>query len=218
MDAATTRIVESTKTWARSGRTLRCELTAGIDSRASFASVLGAGAAEFVEAVTSGGVESVDFRTAQRLARLADVKHSRISDAVNDTSAFIANGTLRAFVTNGETDSKRAAQPLPTWNPDGPIRVEGSGSEMYRGFFYQYTGLSGIAPNDPLSLTNLLLSRRYRRFSKIPVADEQIRKALKQRLLHTFTEFFEASPNGNDALDLFERMRIGAHTSSERRG
>lgn len=205
LDEATTRIVESTKTWACSGRTLRCELTAGIDSRASFASVLGAGAAPFVEAVTSGGVDSVDFRTAQRLARLAHVRHSRLSDAVDDTSSFLANGTLRAFVTNGETDCKRAARPLPKWNPDGPIRVEGSSSEMFRGFFYQYAGFSGIAPNDPSSLTNLLLRRRYRRFGKIPVADEQIRRALKQRLLDTFTELVEASLNGNDALDLFER-------------
>lgn len=213
-DDIVAHIVASTRQWAQSGRTLRCELTAGIDSRASLACLLAAGARARVEAITSGGLQSSDFRTAARLAELAGVRHMRLPDASPDTGSFVQNGTLRAFATNGETDCKRSARALPEWQPDGPIRVEGSSSEVYRGYFYQYAGLSGIAPSAPEALAHLMLTRRYRRFSKVPVAEEQIRSELRLRLVRTFEEYAALSSNGNDALDAFYLFERCAHWSA----
>lgn len=213
-DAAIERIVAVARPWACSGRALRCELTAGIDSRASFATLLGVGAGRYVEAVTSGGSESTDVRTAKRLALLGGVHHSQLKEPAPDTSSFEANATLRAFVTNGETDAKRAARTLPKWDPDGAVRVDGAASEIFRGFFYTYMGPTGIAPSDPGQLLGLLLKRRHRRFSALPFVDEAIRASLRERLAQCLADFFALSPNGNDVLDmyyLFERCaRWGA--------
>jgi hypothetical protein len=216
-DAAIEHIMHSVASWARSGRLLRCELTAGIDSRASLACLLGAGAASFVEAVTSGGQESVDMRTAKQLARLAGVKHSLLPAASDNTDAFRANATLRAFVTNGETDAKRTAKPLAPWDPDGAIRVDGSASEVFRGFFYPYMGPSGVAPDEPERLLELMLQRRLRRFAKVPLADEALRAQLRERLQSCFSEYFTLSSNGNDAIDMFYLFERCAHWGAQAR-
>ncbi len=196
-------IVQASSPWARSGREIRCELTAGLDSRASLACIIAARAQSRTVAITSGAPDSVDVRTAARLARLAGARHLLLPAPSDDTTHFQANLELRAFAMNGETDAKRAAKPVPIWDPDGPIRVEGTSGEVYRGFLYQYFGPTGIAPDAPSAIVDVMLRRRCRRFTRTPVSDSIIRSGLRERMLDCFGEYQTLTTCGNDMLDLF---------------
>ncbi len=211
---AAARIIDTTKRWASSGTPLRCELTAGLDSRATLACLLGAQAQPYIEAVTGGGADSLDVRTAAHLARLAKVRHKVVADSEVQMDQFVEHATLRAFATNGETEAKRASSPLPRWNPDGITRVGGASSEVFRGFFYSCMGPTGVAPRDFSRVLSLLISRRMRDFDALPLATPETRVQLRERLRSCFDEYAALSPDGNDALDLFYLFERCAHWSS----
>lgn len=214
-ESAVASVVDTTRRWTASGIPLRCELTAGLDSRVTLSCLLAAGVNDQIEAVTGGGTESLDVRTAVQLARIAQVRHRIVDDSEVSPESFVEHATLRAFATNGETEAQRAMGPLPRWNPDGLIRVGGASSEVFRGFFYPCMGPKGIAPKDFRRVVDLVIARRMRDFSALPLADESVRTVLRELLDACFDEYASLSSNGNDALDLlylFERCaHWGAH-------
>lgn len=213
--AVVDRVVAASEAWARTTQTIRCELTAGIDSRASLACLLAANVGDRVTAITRGSPDNLDMQTAQKLAKLAGIRHETLPPESDDPTDFLQHLRLRAFTMNGETDAKRATRPLPTWRPDDFSRVEGTGGEVYRGFYYPYFGPTGTAPNSATKVVSTLLTRRSRRFASTPVAAPEYRDQLRARLRQCFDEYSALSPNGNDMLDLyylFERIaRWSAH-------
>lgn len=213
--AVVDRVVMASEAWARSASVIKCELTAGIDSRASLACLLAANVGDRVTAITRGGPDNLDMKTARELARLAGVRHETLPPENDDPADFLAHLRLRAFTMNGETDAKRATRPLPSWRPDDFSRVEGTGGEVYRGFYYPYFGPTGTAPDSVSKVVSTLLTRRSRRFATTPVAAPEYRDQLRARLRQCFDEYAALSPNGNDMLDLyylFERIaRWSAH-------
>jgi hypothetical protein len=196
------RMIAASSAWANESSLIRCELTAGIDSRATLACLLAARVQDNVVAVTSGAPDSTDMTTARRLSELAHVRHEVLPRAGDDASQFLKNLRLRAFATNGDTDGKRAAKPVPTWSPGAFTRVEGTSGEIYRGFFYPYFGIAGIAPNSATRIVQTLLARRCRRFATVPAAPE-LKSDLEQRLAQCFAEYSAISGNGNDMVDMF---------------
>lgn len=196
-------IVSSAAAWASSSGNIRCELTAGIDSRATLACLLAADVGERVIAVTSGAPDTVDMKTAIKLARLAGVRHEVIAAPSDSPEDFLVHLRLRAFTMNGDTDAKRATKPLPNWRPEAFTRVEGSSGEVFRGFYYPYFGPTGNAPSSISQLTRVLLTRRCRRFGTTPVADPRYRTQLHERLEQCFESYRQVSHDGNDMLDLF---------------
>lgn len=218
-DSVIERIVAASTAWANSVNQIRCELTAGIDSRATLACLLAARVDDKVLAVTSGAPDTVDMRTAVQLAKLAGIRHEVLPASSEDPNDFIANLRLRAFANNGESDGKRATKRLPTWRPDEYTRVEGTSGEIFRGFYYPYFGPTGIAPDSVDRVVSVLLARRARRFSVTPVAAPEYRGKLRERLEHCFQDYAEISHNGNDLLDLFYLFERTAHWSAHvRRG
>lgn len=213
-DWAIGRVVDTAKRWALSGTPLRCELTAGLDSRATLACVLATGARGQIETVTGGHEDSLDVRTAAHLAQLAHVKHMIVDESEVETHSFVQHATLRAFATNGETEAKRALAPLPRWNPDGVIRVGGASSEVFRGFFYPCMGPKGVAPKNFERVADLVIARRMRDFKTLPLHSEQTRTQLRQRLAGCFADYATLSDNGNDALDLLYLFERCAHWSA----
>ncbi len=196
------RMVAASSAWANESPSIRCELTAGIDSRATLACLLAAKVQDKVVAVTSGAPDSTDMATARRLSQLAHVRHEVLPPTSDDPSHFLQSLRLRAFATNGDTDGKRAAKPVPTWSPGAFTRVEGTSGEIYRGFFYPYFGISGIAPNSPTRVVQTLLARRCRRFATVP-APPELKSRLEQRVAECFAEYASISGNGNDMVDMF---------------
>ncbi len=210
-EEAVDRCVDTAKHLLEDRSSVRVSLTAGLDSRAALAILLGAGARSRLHTVTHGGDRSLDFRTAQQVARLGGVEHSRLIPSPAKADAFIDHGRLRAFVMNGDTDAKRAARPLPRWTRGTTTGVEGTAGEVYRGYYYQYFGFTGTITNDPRRIAQLMLSRRFRRFKGVPLASESLRSSFTQRLRGVFDEYASLSPYGADVVDLFYIFERCAH-------
>src|SRR5690606_17699551 len=79
-------IIRASLPWAQSGRPIRCELTAGLDSRASLACLVAANAQSRTVAITSGAPDSVDVRTAAKLAQLAGAEHLVLHSPTDDVT------------------------------------------------------------------------------------------------------------------------------------
>lgn len=211
-DEAVTSTVEVARNLVVSLPSIRASLTAGLDSRAALAILLGAGARPLLHTVTTGGAHSLDVRTAQRLAQLAGVSHRRpTSTEVATPDGFIEHVRLCAFAMNGDTDAKRATRRVPSWSRDQGAAVEGTAGEVYRGYYYQYFGLTGTVPNDVHHAAQVMLSRRYRRFKRIPLASEHFRVGLSERLHGVFEEYAALSSTGSDLVDLFYVFERCAH-------
>jgi hypothetical protein len=210
-EEAVDRCVEAAKHLLENRPAVRASLTAGLDSRAALAILLGAGARSRLHTVTSGGDRSLDFRTAQRVARLAHVQHSRLTPTPATADAFIDHGRLWAFVMNGDTDAKRAARPLPRWTRGQSTGVEGTAGEVYRGYYYQYFGFTGSITNDPRQAARIMLSRRFRRYKGLPLASESLRIGFAERLQASFDEYAALSSTGSDLVDLFYLFERCAH-------
>jgi len=198
-----------------SGRArVACSLTAGMDSRAVFAALCGAKGGEAIETVTTGGERSLDVVVARRLASMAGASHQRQEPEPPSADDFVASTRLRAFFCSGDTNAKRAMSKLPRLSPDGELKAGGTGGEIYRGFFYQYFGVTGVAPKGTLELAERLLTWRFRRLARLPFAEPSFGAGVRERLLDALALAERCSKDPYDMADLlylFERYgRWGA--------
>ena len=191
-----------------------CSLTAGMDSRAVFAALCGAKGGEAIETVTTGGDRSLDVVVARRLAKMAGASHQRQEPEPPTADDFVGSTRLRAFFCSGDTNAKRAMSRLPRLSPGGELKAGGTGGEIYRGFFYQYFGVTGVAPTGTSELAERLLTWRFRRLPRLPFADPSFGAGVRERLLDALTVAERCSKDPYDMADLlylFERYgRWGA--------
>lgn len=187
---------------------VQCSLTAGVDSRAMFAALCGARGGGAITATTSGGERNLDVVVARRIARMAGAVHQRQEPTPPSGDDFIASARLRAFFCCGDTNAKRAMTRLPRIDPAREWSAGGNGGEIFRGFFYQYFGVTGEAPKTTPQLAERLLTWRFRRASRLPFVDPSIGAGVRERLLDVLA-FAEGCSNDPydmaDLLYLFER-------------
>lgn len=193
---------------------VHCALTAGMDSRAVFAAICGARGGRSVIASTSGGETSQDVVVARQLARLAGAEHERQEPAAPHLDDFLGSARLRAFFCSGDTNAKRALTPLPTLDATRSAMAGGNGGEIYRGFFYQYFGLTGSAPSGKGAVAERLLRWRFRRLAQLPFGDPRFAASVRERLFEALGWADRVSNDPYDQVDLlylFERYgRWGA--------
>jgi hypothetical protein len=187
---------------------VRCSLTAGMDSRAMFAALCGVKSPATITATTSGGERNLDVVVARRIAKLVGARHERQEPSPPTPDDFVASTRLRAFLCSGDTNAKRAMPRLPRIDPARERSAGGNGGEIYRGFFYQYFGLTGEAPRSTEELGARLLSLRFRRWSRLPFADPSVRNGVRERLFDVLALAESCSKDPYDMADLlylFER-------------
>jgi hypothetical protein len=193
---------------------VHCALTAGMDSRAVFAAICGAKGGRSIIASTSGGESSQDVVVARRIARMVGAEHQRQEPLPPHLADFLGSARLRAFFCSGDTNAKRALTPLPNLDSTREWMAGGNGGEIYRGFFYQYFGLTGSAPRGKRALAERLLSWRFRRFAKLPFSEPRLAAAVRERLFDALGWAERCSGDPYDLVDLlylFERYgRWGA--------
>jgi hypothetical protein len=192
----------------------QCALTAGMDSRAVFAALCGAKEAEAIDATTTGGERSLDVVVARRLARMVGASHHREAPVPPTVDDFVGSTRLRAFFCSGDTNAKRAMSKLPSLQPESEQKAGGTGGEIYRGFFYQYFGVTGVAPRGTRELAERLLTWSFRRLPRLPFADAGFGACVRERLLDALAVAERCSTDPYDMADLlylFERYgRWGA--------
>lgn len=199
------RVAEELEHTARSATAglerIEAALTAGLDSRALWATLLHAAQGRPLIATTSGAPHSLDVRVARRLAHSFSAEHVRRDVDTPTSSDFTHVLELMAFFAGGDTSGKRALTRAPSMAARRPF-AGGTGGEIFRGFFYPYVGASAATLNDE-QLANRLLRWRFRRHDKLRFRDPSIRPALRERLLSALERARAGSPEAHDVLDLF---------------
>jgi hypothetical protein len=211
-------LLSSVTAHVRAEERVRCSLTAGMDSRALLAAICGVRSGKVIDASTSGGESSQDVQVARRLARMVGAQHQRQEPTPPETDDFLGSLRLRAFFCSGDTNAKRAMTRTPRLDPETPLHAGGNGGEIFRGFFYQYFGVTGAAPSGLEPLGERLLRWRFRRLAKLPFGDPSFGRAVRERLFFALSMAERCSSDPYDMVDLlylFERYgRWGALQTS----
>ncbi|WP_437669107.1 hypothetical protein [Sorangium sp. So ce131] len=197
--------------------TVNADLTAGLDSRASFSLLASVLPAERIVARTSGAPDCLDVRVARRIAKLAGVRHEPRALEPPVCDDFGRYSSLIAFHMNGDSSAKRAIDRYPAWDEGRPLSVDGGGGEILRGYYYgrpgQYRRVARASAGDIASW----FVRKWRRLSALPWRSPDAAAAVHERVQTAVEVMFRRSPDVHDVLDqfyLFERYgRWGAITS-----
>jgi hypothetical protein len=178
-------------------------LTAGLDSRALWATLLGTAQGKPLLCSTTGGERSLDVRVARRLAHSFGAQHQRRDVEAPATEDFSRVLSLMAFFANGDTSAKRALTRSPKLTAPRASLAGGTGGEIFRGFFYPYLGVAARAPLGSSELADKLLRWRFRRFDKLAFQEPELRSSLRSRLEETLRALAVHSSHPHDLLDLF---------------
>ncbi|MCR9164859.1 MAG: hypothetical protein ACE37F_15275 [Nannocystaceae bacterium] len=188
--------------------TIRVELSAGLDSRGSFASALAVRPRGQLEVFSDGGPQSQDVRVAREIAARVGVAFDNPTpvrpshDAVVRELSHLAmagNGTgeALAFMTNRPTDFAR----------DPAVSVSGDGGEIFSGYYFPYRPFR--APSDAVDPAAAF--RAKFRMSGVGWAAPEVGAALEQRLDTLLAEIAADARGPLDTLDrlyLFERYGV----------
>jgi hypothetical protein len=177
-------------------------LTAGLDSRALWATLVASAQGKPLLASTSGGDRSLDVRVARRLARCFGAEHVRRDVEAPAAEDFTRVLELMAFFANGDTSAKRALTRLPSVGPGLPLLAGGTGGEIFRGFFYPYLGVSARRLSSE-ELADKLLRWRFRRYEQLAFQEPSLRTAVRTRLEEALRALSLHSQLPHDILDLF---------------
>ena len=178
-------------------------LTAGLDSRALWATLLAAAQGKPLLCTTTGGERSLDVRVARRLAHSFGAQHQRREVEAPAAEDFTRVLSLMAFFANGDTSAKRALTRLPNLSGPRASLAGGTGGEIFRGFFYPYLGVSAGARIAIPELADKLLRWRFRRFEQLAFQEPAVRSTLRSRLKETLSALGVHSTHPHDLLDLF---------------
>lgn len=199
------RVAEELEQSASSATTglerIEAALTAGLDSRALWATLCHAARGRPLIATTTGAAHSLDVRVARRLAHSFGAEHVRREVDTPTAGDFTRVLELMAFFAGGDTNGKRALTSAPSMAARRPF-AGGTGGEIFRGFFYPYVGASPTALSNE-QLADKLLRWRFRRYDKLHFRDSGARLAVRQRLLLALERSRAGSQGAHDVLDLF---------------
>jgi len=178
-------------------------LTAGLDSRTSLALLLSVVDPSCIRANTSGSTSNFEVKTAKKLAAWYGFKHEFKMPDEKDASFFIPHSRLLAFVTNGDTNSKRAIHPLPQIQDKPLVRFHGSGGEVYRGYYLAAPLTDKILENFTRTGVHVVLEGKFRGLGNLPWADPAIADNVRARLMTIIESLGTISSDPLDILDLF---------------
>lgn len=202
------RAVESTRRFLDRCPDPVVDLTAGLDSRAALALVIGAGNWEGGTVQCSGAPDSLDTRYGARIAASQGLRFARTEPAVPTPSAFFDQVDLMAFAMNGDTNGKRALAPAPEYTPVRRPHVWGGGGEIFRGYYYPRPARQGRlrSPDDAVRLLRSKL-----RTGSLPWRDDGLAHAVHARQEERLAMFAAVARSPYDLLDLyylFERFGV----------
>lgn len=188
--------------------TITVELSAGLDSRGSFASALAVRPKHQLKVFSDGGPQSQDVRVAREIAKRVGVAFDNPTPVrptheavVRELShlATAANGTgeALAFMTNRPTDFTR----------DPAVSVSGDGGEIFSGYYFPYRPFR--SPTDDVQPREAF--RAKFRLSNVKWAADGVGAAMEERLGTLLSDIGADARGPLDTLDrlyLFERYGV----------
>lgn len=178
------------------------DLTAGIDTRAVLAIALACVRRPNLTAFTSySDASRFEVQAAEKLASKFGVRHEskRYPDRI-EFGTFVENCRRWAFLTNGDTNGKKAL--VPPIFTDMPM-LNGLAGAIYKGKYY--TVISKPELLRPLTADDLVerLENRFPLCRRVPWVSEELPAGIRASL-KTIIDFYAGiSPLGADVLDLF---------------
>jgi hypothetical protein len=195
-------MLTNTKKRANAHATIRCSLTAGMDSRAVFALLIRCFEPSKIQTFTVGGPDNVDVVVGKQIASMLGSPHTRVEQESPGVAGFEDNLRLWAFHMNGDVNAKRALAPL-VFDPDQDWVANGVGGEVFRGYFYKFFGPLGRVPDRLDEIERIMIARSFRRLGSTPFADDGLRDGVRVRVRAILERYADWSPNGYDIVDRF---------------
>jgi len=181
---------------------VRCDLTAGFDSRALLAIVHDVVDPQRIELSTSETIDRLDARVASDIARRLQLDHTRF--VVNDAGgSFVENCRLRAFMMNGSTNARRALGAYPHIDELAVPHYFGGGGEIHRGFYYPRARLAYHTRCLSLDETVAHIERIVFTDTSRTIVDQANVDPIKERLRVSLASLTGISDNPTDIADLF---------------
>jgi hypothetical protein len=193
-------MLANTKQRADAHASIRCSLTAGMDSRAVFALLCRCFEPSQIKTFTVGGPDNLDVVVGKQIASMLGSPHTRVEQESPGVDGFEENLRLWAFHMNGDVNAKRALAHL-AFEPDQDWVANGVGGEVFRGYFYKFFGLFGRVPNRLDALERIMVRRSFRRLASTPFADDGLRERVRVRFRAILERYADWSPNGHDIVD-----------------
>jgi len=177
------------------------DLTAGLDSRAVVAMLIGAGLSGKMMTVCTDVPESLDWTTAAQLAAIHGLRFKGRSPETPSPDVFLNNADVLAFYMNGDTCAKRSLAVL-RYPTEVTPHVGGAGGETFRGTYY---------PRATDSPANYLINMFTKAVRQLPWSDEELPAAVHLRIEEAVEELAGLAHDPWDILDLFyvyERLGV----------
>jgi len=185
-------------------------LTAGLDSRAVLAAFLQQTSSRSVVGITDGEAGLADVDAAAYLCERYGLQHECSLPEPPDYAEFSRHLQVLAYAMNGDTSSTRAIDPTPDWSDDPPVRLYGTGGEIFRGYYYpRDVGVRQFVDWAPDQVKAYLTKKKLKK-NQPPWRESEIQAEVEQRLHDAVERLSQISSLGADLLDLFyvfERYR-----------
>ena len=197
---------------------IRCDLSAGIDSRVVWSLLLSViDDPSRILSISGGEGHCLDVRVARRLAAMYGTGFLSQMEIPPSPDEFLGRCDLLAFSMNGGTPGKRAIKSPTKFTPHPQTYACGNGGEIYRGYYYLHPSL-GDRPH-LFSKDALGIIQKKSRIDRLPWKTPDLHEGVCKRLTERVEDYANISEDGFDVLDMFylyERMGVwGSSTARQ---
>jgi hypothetical protein len=181
---------------------IKCDLSAGFDSRVTLSLLLSViDDPSRIIATSTGEANCQDVRVACQIAKMYRTRFLSFVDVPPSPDDFVERCDLLAFHVNGGTDSVRAMKYPPEFTRQPKTYACGAGGEMFRGRFYPQLPFESRDSLSPADASQFL--RKITKIDKLPWKSPELAEAVLARLNAVVDEYATFSNNGYDILDMF---------------
>ena len=205
VDSIIEKIRASAREFCAQFPVITIDLTAGMDSRTVLGLVLSVAESSHIRAQTAGSVNNFEVQMAQKLSRYYKINHEyHLPNTETATvDSFLDYSKWLAFLANGDTNSKRATNPLPDLTTKPIPKCDGGGGEIYRGYYYPHPfskqAIGQFSPDDIIKL----LEKKFSRIKTLPWSIPDFPDSIRLRLKEIVYAHVKISSQPSDLLDLF---------------
>ena len=203
IDRIIDNIQENTRCCCGDEPVICTDLTAGLDSRTILGILLSVVDSSRLKGLTSGDVKSMEVKVARRLAQRYHFEHEYHQPDPPVAELFLAHSRLLAFGTNGDTSSKRAVHPLPTFSENPPLKLNGGAAEIFRGYYYPKFSDNQTIVNLTAPQVAKFLQKKLAYHLPLPWLCRTLPESVSARMAEIFAGYRRISPHGSDMLDMF---------------
>jgi len=181
-------------------------LTAGLDTRSILGILISQGHTNLI-AETLGEANYLDVLVARRIAKRYSFKHRNYVPDSPANGTFLKHVKLKAFLMNGDTDSKRAIWPMEEVNNRKIPCFHGAGGEIFAiPNLERKNPFANLTKND---IFQILLEQPMCRYHSLDWISKDMKDGFLERFENILSDYYKMTSSNAEVTDLFylyERM------------